>query len=419
MKRLRILWFTNVPLPAVNRHLGRDFRGSGGWMGALLDAAIARFGAEHDWCICCACSAKGNDIFIENGIEYRVIAQRKYFPDWEECRLLRECAATVTEWNPDVVHIHGTERFYGLLSADCRFCHFPIVISLQGVMFPCSRWENYFGNPGVGELLRMSSFFEFLTGRGLWWGWLHLRKQAQREARISRHVRYFLGRTDWDRAWAKILNPAMCYFHVGEVIQRAFEQSRWSLKECRRHQIVFTNAGHPRRGTELLIEAIALLKNDYPDIRLCLAGNLSTKKGYGRYIASKLDMLGNSVFLAGLCTAPELAELLKKSHLFVLPSLIENSPNSLCEAQLVGTPVVAADCGGISSLVEHGKTGLLFPKGDVALLAERIRQIFESDALAEMLSKNGLSVATDRHSPDRVADDLLFAYSRILDQAQG
>ena len=60
---------------------------------------------------------------------------------------------------------------------------------------------------------------------------------------------------------------------------------------------------------------------------------------------------------------------LRRAHVFAISSYIENSPNSLCEAMQAGMPCVATYAGGIPSLVEDGRTGLLFPPGDAPLLA--------------------------------------------------
>ena len=70
-----------------------------------------------------------------------------------------------------------------------------------------------------------------------------------------------------------------------------------------------------------------------------------------------------------------MARELTRSHAFVISSYIENSPNSLAEAMLVGMPCVASFVGGIPSMVDDGRTGLLYPVDDVALLAAQIRQV--------------------------------------------
>src|SRR5262249_12035789 len=83
---------------------------------------------------------------------------------------------------------------------------------------------------------------------------------------------------------------------------------------------------------------------------------------------------------------------------------------SLCEALQVGTPSVATYIGGIPSLVQHGRTGLMFPAGDAAMLADSIARIFRDDDFAAHLGLAARMEASERHNPRRVASPALEAY---------
>lgn len=414
---VKVMWFVNVPAPAMCTRMGWDSRGSGGWIGSLLQSVEKCVGIE--FCVCCACAAESDVTFTEGGVIYRILAQPRYFSDIREKELLKKCADAIKEWHPELIHIHGTERFYGRLAGlPSVLAKIPVVVSLQGVLTACARRENFFGDASLAALAAIFSPKELLTGRGLFWGWRRLCAQAQRERLFCRSISVFFGRTDWDRAWARVLNPAAKYYRVGEVLRPPFYQLEWSVERCRRYQVVFTNAGHPRRGTECLIDALQLLRRDFPEVRLVLAGNLSQKKSYNRYLLKRIRQSGVPTELKGLCSGEEIAQLLVESHVFVLASLIENSANSLCEAQTVGTPAVAADVGGILSLIEHGKSGLLFPKNDAPLLADRIRQIFSDDALARELSSQQRHLATARNGAATVRKELFAAYRAMTGNAE-
>ena len=84
----------------------------------------------------------------------------------------------------------------------------------------------------------------------------------------------------------------------------------------------------------------------------------------------------------------EMKKVLLESHVFVCPSAVENSPNSVAEAQLLGLPVAASRAGGIPSVVEDKRGGLLFEKGNPRDLARAVKEIFSSDGLARSLSKS-------------------------------
>jgi len=104
----------------------------------------------------------------------------------------------------------------------------------------------------------------------------------------------------------------------------------------------------------------------------------------------------------------------QNSHVFVCPSSIENSSNSLCEAQLTGTPVVASFVGGIPDLVIHNETGLLYRFEEYEMMAYQIKKIFLDDNLALRLSQQGKIVAAKRHDRRENASRLIKIYENVL-----
>ena len=102
-----------------------------------------------------------------------------------------------------------------------------------------------------------------------------------------------------------------------------------------------------------------------------------------------------------------------KSHVFLSSSLIENSPNSVGEAMLLGVPVVSSEVGGVPSLFEGEEEGLFYPVEDTKTLARQIIRIFESDELAEKLSVAAKRKAALTHNPETNYERLLEIYHEI------
>jgi glycosyltransferase involved in cell wall biosynthesis len=355
--------------------------------------------------------------FVSAGIRYYVIPEPRTTSESAISRALSECADAVRECSPDVLHYHGTESFYPLLSAR-HLTAVPAVISLQGLLGPYSRWPAFFGDADPLRIAHMHRWLELLVGRGLLWYYLRLRRQAvmEREAISSGSV--FLGRTDWDRAYVRSLNPTARYRTVGEVLRRDFwEQPQWSIDSAVRHRIVFSNAGHPRKGVETLLDALGTLRQRYPDAHLELSGTVSMRSGYGRYLRRRIESYRGAVSLLGHLDGPRLTQVLRSAHVFASASFIDNSPNSVCEAMLVGVPCVCSYTGGTPSLLEHGRNGLFFPPGDPEMLADRIAEIFDSDELACRLGANARLAAMERHDPALVMRQLLDAYCDAVDTA--
>ena len=125
--------------------------------------------------------------------------------------------------------------------------------------------------------------------------------------------------------------------------------------------------------------------------------------------------LENKVSFLGPLDEHKMIEEYQKAHVFICPSSIENSPNSLGEAQLIGTPVIASYVGGIPDMVQNGKTGILYRFEEIEMLAEYIKQIFENDKLAKYLSENEIREAEKRHDKETIFKELISIYDNFQD----
>ena len=96
------------------------------------------------------------------------------------------------------------------------------------------------------------------------------------------------------------------------------------------------------------------------------------------------------------------------------PSIVENSPNSLAEAMILGVPCVATSAGGVPSLMRDGHEGLLCSPNDVYGLAGMICAIASEPALAARLGANARSRALRRHEPRVVAQATIDMYDSIV-----
>ncbi len=409
---MRVLWFTGSPLPAYYRHVGIPLRGSGHWHWTLLDSLKK----ATDWEIAVVSAVPGaTDCHIqEDRVDHFVLHQKKrrFSLDNYDANDIRRCVEIVSAWDPDLIHVHGTERFYGLLSAE-EHTAVPTLVSIQGMVNPYLRV--FWGGLKLRDIIAMHSPLQLALLRG-WWG-LYLRwlRHAAVERRIITGNRFFAGRTEWDRAQVRALNPAATYLTVGEVLRQEFFDSVWSVDACEKHTLFFSNANEPRRGTGCLLQAAAILKQEFPSLRVRL-GRVAGTGRFARLVRGWIQEQGLSdcVDVMPYLGVGEMIRQMKSAHVFVMPSYAENSPNSLCEAQLVGMPCVASCVGGIPSLVRHGKTGLLFPPGDAPMLAERIREVFRSHSLAERLGQNARTEAIGRHASTTVVKQMLEAYATVV-----
>ena len=412
---MRILHFINSPL-SINelRSGGKDIKADGGWVAALLGRMLK----DTDFEFGCVAFGKAEKVqeSQDNRIDCFVVPGDLIGRSTE--RSLKKCRDLVEGWKPDLIHIHGTEAAYGLLTAR-NIVKCPAVISLQGLLGPCSEWYHYFGNRSLSEIARMHRWLEIPAMRGHWIRFWTTRKIAKREREIIAGNRFFMGRTAWDRAYVRALNPSAQYFHGGELLREAFWQERWNIGRARRHRIIFTNAGgYPRKGIETLMDTVKSLKTHYPHIQVAIGGGISRRSGYGRYLRGRIEELGNAAIELGQLSAEEMVKELLNSHVFVSPSFIDNSPNAVCEAQLLGMPVISTYTGGIPSLIEDGRTGLFVPTGDAPMLAARVGDVFEDDNLAVRLGSQAREVAVRRHDPDAIIHEIVASYKQVLEKSR-
>ena len=126
--------------------------------------------------------------------------------------------------------------------------------------------------------------------------------------------------------------------------------------------------------------------------------------------------LTENIILRKRLSADEMAAEYSKAHLFVLPSFLENSPNSLGESMMTGTPCVASSVGGVTSIVKDNESSLLFSPGDYVFLAYQIARIFSDDELALKISANAREIALRRHNITQTSRQYYQIYSEIIKQ---
>jgi len=420
---MKVLWFTNIPLPQMLGTNTQSHERTGGWMVALLEQLSQVAGME----VSVACAAPGLTKIKSKSIKnlqfwplYQGPARRPFAfnnPD-NDPRYLDACLEVIRTVQPDIIHVHGTERFYGLIGAR-NLSSIPVLISLQGILREITRFQHYFGVTKLLDILAMHDLFHLARGIGPLPRFFQMRRSAKRELEIMRGNCWFMGRTLWDRAHLLAVNPAARYFRVPELLRPTFYRNKWDITESQQYRIIFTNADSPSRGVETLIDAVAILKRDFPAVCLALAGGCE-QLPYGKRIRRRIVRLGlqETVEILGRLNEQQMADELRKAHVFVIASLVENSPNSLCEAQLVGLPCVASYAGGIPSLVEEGQTGLLFPAGDAPVLAERIYEIFTNDSLACALGVQARKTALVRHDPETITRTVVETYAAVIREAK-
>ena len=123
-----------------------------------------------------------------------------------------------------------------------------------------------------------------------------------------------------------------------------------------------------------------------------------------------------NIKLRGVAQAEEIKEDILNCTCFFHPSYIDNSPNSVCEAQILGCPVISTNVGGIPSLITDNVTGFLIPSNDPYQASYLINLLFTNKSLNERIGNAAKQMAFKRHHKQEIVNKLIDVYNQILQQ---
>lgn len=162
------------------------------------------------------------------------------------------------------------------------------------------------------------------------------------------------------------------------------------------------------KGIEDAIKACALLKKEFPRIKLWVIGK--GEKNYEKYLKKlvKLKKIDSSVRFFGFVTQSEKFKLMQRAHLLVVPSIKEGFGLTIPEAGLVGTPAVAYDVEGLRDIINDGHNGLLV-KANSEMLSKKIKELILDNNLYKKIQKESIKIAKelDWNNTAEVALELL------------
>ena len=406
---MRVLWFSVTPSlfnPISNSHNG------GGWIASLEQ--IVRQHKEIELGIAFYLG-KDYKVYTNDGVRYYTLpsdgrhALAKWMCPESAERRVKRYIDVIEDFNPDVIQIFGSENDFGLV---CGKTDVPIVIHIQGSMPP---YHNALFPIGMNR-------YDFLFGRGLTWrrrlvGWRSepsFRRDASREIQILKSCRHFMGRTEWDRRIVGLFNPNANYYHCEEALRDSFIRSdkTWQGYGNGPFSIVSVISSPWYKGVDLILKTAKLLKENCSiDFEWRVYGISDI-----RFFEKKYGISANDVHvrIMGSVGKDKLVESLCASSVYVHPSYIDNSPNSVCEAQYIGLPIIATNVGGISSLIADGRSGMLVPANDPYTLASKLKQLYETPDLATLMGAEARKEAVRRHNPEQIGLRLIEIYRLVL-----
>lgn len=179
-------------------------------------------------------------------------------------------------------------------------------------------------------------------------------------------------------------------------------------------RLVVVNRLDPEKNVGLLIEALPLVRKEWPDAVLVVAGDGREMPAL-RARAAALGGVGAVCFLGEIHEVPALLPLCEIGAL--VPSRNEGMSNTILEYMAAGLPVLATDCGGNRELVRDGATGRLLPAtASPAAVAAAWSDLLRDRARSAALGQRGREHVVRRHAPAVVLEQFARFYRRVVQE---
>lgn len=415
---MRILWIGNSGLYVPNNSCGGGYNG-GGWVASVQKELMK----TNDITLAIAFCKDGEpQKVIQNGVTYYPVPNHtkskkdKIIDLWKIKDVTRDeilwpyyeekFRNIIEDFKPDVIHIFGSELYQNLAALVTD--GIPTILHIQGILSECifnllppsvSKWQYYMSGKGLKGKYHNYQYLAY---------W---HRSVHREKAILKAVPHVIGRTDWDRQTLAVLNPKAEYHYGGEILRDVFYEDKKRVLPSK--VVISTTISAPLyKGYDVILKVANILKNEIGmDFEWNVYGNVQPEF-MEKHTGLKHENL--NVNLKGVATAEQLRDALVNSTLYFHSSYIENSPNSVGEAQLVGIPVVASRVGGTDSMVEHSKTGFLYPVTDPYMAAYYIKRLVENQKENISMGKAAREVALVRHDKQAIVEGLLKIYDDIV-----
>lgn len=403
---MKVILLCSAMQEGIGKYFGLKEENLGGWISGTVSGLKKysdidlSFAAFHK-------SDKSSIQSVEvNNIHY-------YYVQYKEDDILKQF---FNNYLFDIYHLFGAENAF---SYDI-FPYLPInktLVYIQGIMSEAI----YHYKANCDEFHATGLLFDKYLDMNL----DILKKQASKEYEVISKCKYIAGRTDWDKAFLFKIHSQAKYYYLSETLRDVFYESpKWNCESYNKHSIFVTQAGYPIKAAHMIIEIVKILKTHYSDVTCTICGtdlmhsnSLATKLNvsYASFIQKlvKEYHLEDNINFVGGKSGQEIADLMIHSNVFLSASSIENSPNSLQEAMLLGVPCVSSYVGGVGSLLSSNDEVLTYPFDDPMMAAYQISKIFDDKELAKMLSVNGMERAKILTDKEKNAQDLYKIYMDV------
>jgi glycosyltransferase involved in cell wall biosynthesis len=165
----------------------------------------------------------------------------------------------------------------------------------------------------------------------------------------------------------------------------------------------------PNKGQQYLVDAAPAILAQFPTAHFVFAGNPDGRA----HLDERIRAAGLEDTFSLIGFRSDVANILRSSDLFVLPSLAEGLSLAIIEALAAGLPVVATRVGGAAEIIEEGRNGFLVPPADAGALACAVNRVLSLDAVARSRLRQSALESAQPFSIDATANRMLGIYRQL------
>ena len=421
---MRVLWLCNIVLPSAAEHLNLKASHKEGWLSGICD--VVKENGDFELGIAFPVPMDRDGCSFEGeGIHYFGFYEDTAHPEIYDSTLEGRLQRILAEYKPEMVHIFGTEYPHTLAMCRCmKDRPEKVLVGIQGIL---DIYKDHYFDGLPDRVINRATFRDVVRKDSLKKQQKKYAMRAVNEVEALKIAGNVTGRTPFDLEFTARINHNAKYFFMNETLRSEFYEGAWNANECTPHTVFLSQGNYPIKGLHIMLKAAAELREQYPDIKVFVAGDRITAhktfkdklkiSSYGKYILELLHeyRLEDVVTFTDSLDADGIKEQLLMCSVFVCPSSIENSPNSLGEAMLLGVPCVAAEVGGIPGIFKKDVDGLTFENGDYKGLANCLDRIWSNEEEALSFAEKASMHAHITHNPDLNYKRLLEIYREIVE----
>lgn len=424
--KMRILWLCNIMLPRIAGKLGRECSNKEGWLTGLSDRILADTESDFELGVCFPIGREEENVSgTADGLSFFSFHENTLDAHCYDTQTEQELGEILRRFRPDVVHCFGTEYPHTLAMMKSVPDAKRVLIGIQGL---CYEYSRYYMADLPQYVINRANFRDIVRRDTLRMQQKKYVMRGEFEKEALRRATHITGRTAWDYRLTEEVHPKRIYHPMGETLRAPFYTGEWKREACEPHRIFMSQGNYPIKGLHYVLPALAVLVKEFADVKLCVAGDRITAhetwkeklklSSYGKYLLELMEKyhLEAHVEFLGRLDAEQMKAQYLKSHVFLSPSAIENSPNSVGEALMLGVPVISSDCGGVRSLFTDEKEGLFYQTDDTEGLIRCLRRMFTDEAFVARLHEAARKRAVELHDAEKNYRTLLQIYREIGEQ---